>query len=111
VLTRRRFLQTTGAGLIAWPSFLDAREHADLGLHSLLKRHAATVQRVISGHWHRWVDRGREFGPPHLVIAATRYDADAYLIVEIDTKAGSHRLLNLDLIEWNTHFSHPYVSA
>jgi hypothetical protein len=86
-------------------------ERADLGLHSLLKRHADTVQRVISGHWHRWVDRGREFGPPHLVIAATRYDADAYLIVEIDTKAGAHRLLNLDLVEWNTHFSRPYVSA
>ncbi len=83
-------------------------EYADLGLHTLLQRHASTVQRVISGHWHRWVDVGREFGPPHLVIAATRYDADAYLVVEVDTMAGTHRLLNLDLVEWNTHFSRPY---
>ncbi len=86
-------------------------EFRDLGLHSLLKRHAATVQRVISGHWHRWVDVGREFGPAHLVIAATRYDPDAYLIVEVDAKAGTHRLLNLDLVEWNTHFSRPYEPA
>jgi hypothetical protein len=86
-------------------------ERADLGLHSLLKRHAATVQRVVSGHWHRWVDAGREFGVPHLVIAATRYDPDAYLVVEIDTKAGVHRLLNLDLVEWNTHFSRPYPAG
>ncbi|MDP2054263.1 MAG: metallophosphoesterase [Acidobacteriota bacterium] len=92
-------------------SVIEPTEVADLGLHPLLKRHAATVQRVISGHWHRWVDAGREFGPPHLVIAATRYDEDAYLIVEIDAKAGTHRLLNLDLVEWNTHFSRPYVSA
>ncbi len=84
-------------------------EYADLGLSALLERHAATVQRVISGHWHRWVDVGRQFGPPHLVIAATRYDADAYLIVEVDTRTASHRLLNLDLVEWNTHFSRPYV--
>lgn len=84
-------------------------EHADLGLHTLLKRHAATVQRVISGHWHRWVDVGDQFGPPHLVMAATRYDADAYLVVEVDA-AGTHRLLNLDLVEWNTHFSRPYAA-
>ncbi len=29
MFTRRRFLQTTGVGLIAWPSFLDARVEAD----------------------------------------------------------------------------------
>lgn len=87
------------------------REVLDLGLKQLLRRHADTVQRVISGHWHRWVDVGREFGPPHLVIGSTRYDEDAYLILEIDSRAGTHRALNLDLVEWNTHFSRPYVSA
>jgi len=92
-------------------SLVEPTEVSDLGLHTLLKRHAATVQRVISGHWHRWVDAGTEFGPPHLVIAATRYDADAYLIVEIDAKAGTHRLLNLDLVEWNTKYSRAYVPA
>lgn len=86
-------------------------EFADLGLHTLLKRHASTIQRVISGHWHRWVDVGREYGPEHLVIASTRYDPDAYLIVEVDARAGTHRALNLDLVEWDTHFSRPYVSA
>ena len=86
-------------------------EYADLGLHSLLKRHASTVQRVISGHWHRWFDARSEYGPPHLVIASTRYDPDAYLIIEIDTRAGTHRPLNLDLVEWETHFSRPYVPA
>lgn len=86
-------------------------EVRDLGLHTLLKKHAPTVQRVISGHWHRWVDAGTEYGPRHLVIGATRYDADAYLILEIDTMAGTHRPLNLDLVEWNTHFSRPYGSS
>jgi hypothetical protein len=86
-------------------------ERADLGFHTLLKRHASTVQRVISGHWHRWFDAAHEYGPPHLVIASTRYDPDAYLVVEIDTKAVTHRLLNIDLVEWNTHYSRPYVQA
>lgn len=83
-------------------------ERADFGVKTLLKKHAATVQRVVSGHWHRWVDFKDEFGPPHLVMAATRYDEDAYLIVEADAQKAEHTLLNINLVDWNTHFSKPY---
>jgi hypothetical protein len=83
-------------------------ERADYGLHTLLKKHRDTVQRVISGHWHKWFEFGRSYGPQHLVIAATRYDPNAYLIVEADTKNASHRLLNLDGVDWNTHYSKPF---
>jgi UDP-2,3-diacylglucosamine pyrophosphatase LpxH len=83
-------------------------ERADFGLHTLLAKHRGTVQRVISGHWHRWVDVADKYGPPHLVIAATRYDPDAWLMVEVDSRAAAHRLLNLDLVEWNTHYSKPF---
>lgn len=83
-------------------------EKRDYGIYSLLKKHKENVQLVIAGHWHRWVEFGRTFGPQHLVIAATRYDPNAYLIVEADTRRGSHRLLNLDGVDWNTHFSKPW---
>jgi hypothetical protein len=63
---------------------------------------------VISGHWHKWFEFGRSYGPPHLVIGATRYDANAYLIVEADSKKASHELLNLGGVEWDTHFSKPW---
>jgi hypothetical protein len=89
------------------PSILRA-EIADYGLHSLLRRHRDTVQRVISGHRHQWIDLGSTFGPPHLVIAATRFDPDAYLIVEVDRNKATHRLLNIDRVQWNTHFSDPF---
>jgi hypothetical protein len=45
------------------------------------------------------------------VVAATRFDPDPCPIVEIDTRAATHRLLNLDLVDGNTHFSRPYVHA
>jgi UDP-2,3-diacylglucosamine pyrophosphatase LpxH len=83
-------------------------ERADYGLHPLLKTHRDTIQRVISGHWHRWFEFGRSYGPQHLVMAATRYDPNAYLIVEADTQTTTHRLLNLDLVDWNTHYSQPF---
>lgn len=83
-------------------------ERADYGLHPLLKKHKDTVRHVISGHWHRWFDFGRTYGPQHLVIAATRYDPDAYLIVEVDRRRQTHRLLNIDLVDWNTHYSEAF---
>ena len=76
----------------------------------LPKRHADTVQRVVSGHWHRWFNFGRTHGPQHLVMASTPYDPDAYLIVEANVKTGRHELLNLDLVDWNTRFSAPYTA-
>lgn len=83
-------------------------EVKDYGVHRLIKQHRDSIQRVVSGHWHRWFEFGRSFGPQHLVIAATRYDPNAYLIVEADTKAVRHELLNLGLVDWNTHYSKLY---
>ena len=86
-------------------------EKADYGTLPLLKKYKDTIQLVVSGHWHKWVEFGRTFGPQHLVMAATRYDPNAYLIVEVDSAKASHRLLNLDLVDWNTHYSQPWRPA
>jgi len=87
------------------------REQQDYDLLALLKRNKDTVQRVISGHWHKWFEFGRSFGPQHLVIAATRYDPNAYLVVEADQRRQSHELLSIDLVDWNTHYSRPWTGA
>jgi UDP-2,3-diacylglucosamine pyrophosphatase LpxH len=87
---------------------VQAAEVKDYGIASLLKKHQEGIQRVVSGHWHRWVDAGTTYGPKHMVMASTRYDSNAYLIVEADTKALGHQLLNIDLVQWNTHYSREY---
>ncbi|MDE3196513.1 MAG: metallophosphoesterase [Acidobacteriota bacterium] len=89
-------------------SIVAAAEVRDYGVHALIKKHKDSIQRVVSGHWHRWFEFGRSYGPQHLVMAATRYDPNAYLIVEADTKTVSHELLNIGLVDWNTHYSQPY---
>lgn len=89
-------------------SLVAPTEVADFGLHPLLKRHKDTVQRVFSGHWHRWFEFGRSYGPQHMVVAATRYDENAFLIVEADRKRQTHELLNIELVDWNTHYSKLY---
>ena len=83
-------------------------EIRDYGLLPILKAHKDTIQRVMMGHWHKWFDFNRTFGPPALVIGATRYDPNAYMLVEVDKQKQTHRWLNMDLVDWNTHYSKPY---
>jgi hypothetical protein len=83
-------------------------EILDYGLHPLLRKHKETVQLVVTGHWHKWIDFAHTFGPQHYVMAATRYDPNAYMLVEVDTKLQSWRFMNASLVEWSTHFSKAY---
>ena len=67
-----------------------------------------TIKLVVSGHLHKWIDFAHTYGPQHYVMAATRYDPNAYMLLEIDPGPGSWRFLNANLVEWSTHYSKPY---
>lgn len=83
-------------------------EFSDYGLHTLLRKYAGTIQLVVTGHLHKWIDHAREYGPQHYVMASTRYDPNAYMLMEVDTKQATWRFINADLVEWSTHYSRPY---
>lgn len=83
-------------------------EFSDFGLYPLLRKHEDTIQLVVSGHMHKWIDFAHTYGPQHYVMAATRYDPNAYMLIEVDTKRATWRFMNADLVEWATHFSKPY---
>ena len=87
---------------------VEAVEFRDYGLHPLLRKYRETIQLVVSGHLHKWIDFAHTYGPQHYVMAATRYDSNAYMLLEIDRKRGSWRFLNSDLVDWSTHYSRPY---
>ena len=58
-----------------------------------------TVRMVFSGHLHMWIEDTAS-GVPHLVMSSTRYDPDAYAVVEADGASGEVRLLNRDCFTW-----------
>lgn len=83
-------------------------EFADYGLHPLLRKYQDTIQLVVSGHLHKWIDFAHTYGPQHYVMASTRYDPNAYMLLEIDPRRHTWRFMNASLVEWSTHFSKPY---
>ena len=42
------------------------------------------------------------------MIGATRYDENAYMLVEADMLKQTHRFLNVECVDWATHYSKPY---
>jgi hypothetical protein len=90
---------------------VQATEFGDFGLHPLLRKYQDTIQFVICGHVHKWVDFAHTYGPQHYIMAATRYDPNAYMLMEVDTKRNTWRFLNADLVQWSTHYSKPYHGA
>jgi hypothetical protein len=50
----------------------------------------------------------RTFGPRYYVMGGTRYDEEAYMIVDVDTMKATHSIANLDLVDWAIHYSQPY---
>ncbi|MDR3726489.1 MAG: metallophosphoesterase [Terracidiphilus sp.] len=88
-----------------------ATEFHDYGLHPLLRKYAGTIQLVVSGHLHKWIDFAHTYGPQHYVMASTRYDSNAYMLMEVDTERASWRFINANLVEWSTHFSKPYPAG
>lgn len=83
-------------------------EVRDFGLYPLLRRYQTTIQMVIAGHWHKWIDFAHTYGPKHMVIASTRYDEHAYMLFEANARDGVIRWLDNSRVEWATHFSEPY---
>ncbi|WP_158790909.1 metallophosphoesterase [Granulicella sp. L60] len=94
---------------IHYPLIQDRQvEFADYGLHPLLKKYQDNIQVVISGHVHKWIDYSHLYGPQHYTMAATRYDPNAYMLMEVDTKRATWRFMNIDLVQWDSHYSKPW---
>jgi hypothetical protein len=86
-------------------SIMQAREVGDLDIFRLLTEYTDTIKYVIAGHTHRWIDNGTVFGPPHMVMGATRYDEDCFIICDVNTETG-------EFVFANQHTWHPVaVSA
>lgn len=88
---------------------IEKREDGERDLLTVLQGHASTIERVVAGHWHLWMDNDDSYGPSHLLCASTRYDPDAFLIVEADVTNRTHRILNWEQLQWLSHDTDPWV--
>jgi len=75
-----------------------AAEFGDYGLQPLLRKYRDNIQPVVSGHLHKWIDFAHTYGPQHYVMAAIRYDPNAFMLMEIDSKRATWRFINADLV-------------
>jgi hypothetical protein len=76
-----------------------------------MKKYSDNIHFITAGHWHRWHDFKTEYGPQHYVIGATRYDADSYMVVDVDVKAATWEIRNRHCFRWDTRDTDPFVES
>lgn len=80
----------------------DGEVEAAPDLAALIDKHHDVVQAVFVGHTHRWIDLSDGLGLPHLILGATRYDEDNFLVAELTADSPDWRLLDLDKAVWGS---------
>ena len=83
-------------------------EVKDYGTHPLLRKYKDNISVVVSGHWHKWIDFAHTYGPQHTVMGATRYDQNAFMLMEANPRQGTVRWVDAARPEWSTHYTAPY---
>lgn len=90
---------------------LISRDENGRSLHDLLVAHQDHIKYVLSGHTHRWLKLGNQFGPEHMVIGATRYDEDCFVIVEVDVENEEFTFLNEAGWQYLSVYADPWQDA
>lgn len=88
-------------------SLMEPEENGQPGLTTLLKSHPE-VRMVLSGHSHNWMSFGTKYGPEHWVVASTRYEKRAVMLLELDPKSGEIRFLNEACIKKYSYITKTY---
>jgi 3',5'-cyclic AMP phosphodiesterase CpdA len=87
---------------------IDDEEFMDLSLQKLLRKYHSKVQLVLAGHWHKWVDFAHTFGPQHYLVASTRYDPNAMMILDLEENSSRWQIANTKCIDWSTHHARAF---
>ncbi len=89
-------------------SIIEGDEGDGLSLAGLVREYSDVVKYVISGHTHRWLPFGEEWGVPHMVIGATRYDEDCFVVVDVDPGQGTFTFVNEAQWQLFSPYAEPY---
>ncbi|KIG17608.1 Multiple EGF-like-domain protein 3 precursor [Enhygromyxa salina] len=71
-------------------------------LETVLAIQGEPVELVFAGHEHTWLDMPATFAAPHVVVGATRYDTDNFLLIEFTTNTPQYEMLDRNKVEWGT---------
>jgi hypothetical protein len=72
--------------------------------------HRDTIRLLLAGHSHAWLNLSDHFAVPSLVVGASQFDADSFLVLELDNHLRTWRILDWDRFHWGTGFALPWVN-
>lgn len=77
-------------------------------LPAIAAAHADTVRVVLTGHSHAWVNLADNYGVPSLILGSSQFDADSFLVMELDNVLKTWRILDWERFHWGTSYALPW---
>jgi hypothetical protein len=77
-------------------------------LPKFLRQHSSTVKLELAGHSHAWMNLGDNFGVPSMVVGACQFEADSFMILELDNRDNTWRIMNWDSFHWGSGYALPW---
>lgn len=75
--------------------------HPKPGLRAVLEAHA-NLRLFLVGHTHRWIDLRTTETFPHMVLGATRYDDDNFIVVDFEIGGTDYTIADEEKLRWYT---------
>lgn len=77
-------------------------------LPGILEEYTDTARVVLTGHAHSWVNLSDHYAVPNMIMGSSQYDADSFMIMELDNELKTWRILNWNAFHWGTSYAVPY---
>lgn len=77
-------------------------------LVAFAEAHRDTVRLLLAGHSHAWLNLSNHFAVPSLIVGSSQFDADSFLVLELDNVLRTWRILDWNRFHWGTGYALPW---
>jgi hypothetical protein len=74
-------------------------------LPAFAEKHKDTIRLILTGHSHAWINLSDNFSVPSMILGSSQYDADSFMVMELDNVMKTWRVVDWDRFHWGTSFA------
>ncbi|HQE72886.1 MAG TPA: metallophosphoesterase [Myxococcota bacterium] len=77
-------------------------------ISDIFEEYRENIRLFLAGHTHGWVNMSNHFGVPSMIIGSSQFDADSFMIMELDNKLGTWRVIDWHRLYWGSSHAKPW---
>jgi len=80
-------------------------------LSDIFEEYRHNIRLFLAGHSHGWANLSNHFGVPSLIVGTSQLDEDTFMIMELDNKLKTWRIIDWERFHWGSAYSTPWDNS